>query len=229
MIIETEAIVIKNFRYNESSKIVILYGEHTGKFSALVKGVRSIKSRSVGIFENLNLIKLVFRKNYTRDLQLISRAESLATFDGIKSDLDRLNYAYRMIELVNKTTGEFDADNNIYILLKTSLLALDNSTNKDYIIIYLNFLLSLTHLQGISPEITFLGNGKYRLGSKKEQESLIINAESYGYLTSKSQEKVLNENNTDFVYIIEYYERLLLGSFDKVHNFKSKIVFNNLS
>lgn len=229
MIIETEAIVIKNFRYNESSKIVTLYGEHTGKFSALVKGVRSVKSRNVGVFENLNLIKVVFRKKYNRDLQVLSRSESLDTFDGIKSDLDCLNYAYRIIELVNKTTGEFDSDTNLYILLKASLLALDKSFQGGYINIYLNFLSSMSRLHGINPDISFEGNGKYRLGSRKEQESLIISKESYSYLTSKSEEKELNVNNSELVYIIGYYERLLLGSFDKAYNFKSRIVFNNLS
>lgn len=229
MIIETEAIVIKNFRYNESSKIVTLYGEHTGKFSALVKGVRSIKSRNVGIFENLNMIKVSFRKRYNRSLQMLSRAESVTTFNGIKSNLDCLNYAYRMIELVNKTTAEFDSDTNLYTLIKTSLSALDKNIQKDYLIIYLNFLSSLAYLHGISPDITFEGNGKYRLGSKKNLESLIISEESYGLLTSKSEEKVLNANNSDFVYIIGYYERLLMGSFDRNHNLKSKIVFNNLS
>ncbi|MGB9696684.1 MAG: DNA repair protein RecO [Ignavibacteria bacterium] len=229
MIIETDAIVIKNFRYNDSSKIVTLYGEHTGKFSALVKGVRSIKSRNVGVFENLNLIKVSFRKKYNRDLQLLSRAESVATFNGIKSNLDCLNYAYRIIELVNKTTGEFDSDSNLYTLLKTSLLALDKNIQGGYIKVYLNFLLSIAHLHGISPDITFEGNGKYRIGSKKEQESLIISEENYRYLTSKSEGKILNANNPDFVYIIGYFERLLLGFFDKANNFKSRIVFNNLS
>jgi DNA repair protein RecO (recombination protein O) len=54
----TEAFVLKGFRYRDTSKIVTLFTTDYGKFNAIVKGARNFKSKFCGIFENIKTTEI---------------------------------------------------------------------------------------------------------------------------------------------------------------------------
>jgi DNA repair protein RecO (recombination protein O) len=100
-LIRTEGIILKTFKYSDSSKIVTIFSKNTGKFNALVKGTRNFKSKTTGIYDLINKIDVHFNKKETRDLQVISKAEILDSYGVLKSDFDCLGIAYRIIEIIN--------------------------------------------------------------------------------------------------------------------------------
>ena len=73
--LKTDAFILSGFKYGDTSKIVTLFSEEAGKFSAIVKGVRNNKSKLGGVFENMNHVNVIFSKKENRDLQFISKAE----------------------------------------------------------------------------------------------------------------------------------------------------------
>ena len=100
--LKTEAIILKGFKYGDSSKIITLFSQDIGKFSAIVKGVRNSKSKNSGVFENMNLVNVLFNKKDNRDLQFISNAECISSFPKVKENFEKLMVAYKLLELHQK-------------------------------------------------------------------------------------------------------------------------------
>ncbi len=105
-IIKTDAFVLKSFKYGETSKIVTLFTKDHGKLNAIVKGVRNYKSRICGTMESMNYISAVIYLKESRDLQLVSNAEYKRSFKGIVNNIDKIEIAYNIIELLNKSVVE---------------------------------------------------------------------------------------------------------------------------
>ena len=133
-IIKTDAFVLKSFKYGETSKIVTLFTKDHGKLNAIVKGVRNYKSRICGTMESMNYISAVIYLKESRDLQLVSNAEYKRSFKGIVNNIDKIEIAYNIIELLNKSVVENYVNNY------------SNYT--------LYFLIKLSNILGLSPEFT---------------------------------------------------------------------------
>jgi DNA repair protein RecO (recombination protein O) len=156
-LLDSEAFVLNGFRYGESSKIITLYSKEFGKFNAIVKGVRNVKARYSGVFENMNLVRIFLNKKENRSLQVIGKADIINQFNGIKSDLDKLAVGYNMLDILNKTSEEYDTAYNAFALLKEVFCFLENSkTNFGFILLYYMYRLSL--IQG-HDFLSFIENG----------------------------------------------------------------------
>jgi len=161
----SKAVVLSGFRYGETSKIITLFTETSGKFAAVVKGVRNSKSKYGAVFENMNLIEVILNKKDNRDLQIISKAECINPFFHIKSDFDKLSAAYRMVELTSKTTYDYDPNYGVFCLLSESMKKLEEiSAGMETLYLYFQIHLAL-HL-GIDP-----------LGINSTENSLQVNEE----------------------------------------------------
>ena len=74
MIIDSTAIVLKRFRYGETSIIARCFVEEIGKISFMVHGAHRIKSSKAAYFQPANYLDLVFYYKKTREIQSISRS-----------------------------------------------------------------------------------------------------------------------------------------------------------
>lgn len=61
-IIKSDAFVIKSLKYRDTSKIVTLFSSEFGKFNALVKGARNIKSNFRGSLDSISLVSIILNK-----------------------------------------------------------------------------------------------------------------------------------------------------------------------
>lgn len=169
-IIKTEAFVLKSFRFGESSKIVTLFTKDFGKINAIVKGARNYKSKLCGTLETMNYINVVAYIKVNRDLHLISNAEYKNSFTNIINNFDKLQAAYRIIELLNKSLTVNDVNEKIFKLLIDTYSNLNNST-KNYFLYVLYFQIELTKILGLSPDFpeiiedneTFFENNEFYL------------------------------------------------------------------
>lgn len=196
-VVKTDAFVIKGFRYGETSKIITLYSREYGKFNALVKSTRSVKSKTSGVFDNLNYISVIFNKKENRDLQFISKGECVNSFSKIKSDLDKLNVSYRILELIHNSTHDYDTNEDLFDLLNICLTKV-NTCERNSGNFLLFFQANLTKLMGIKPDLVSdnpIINGN-RLNSKTEtfnpSNALKLNRKDYSIVNS------LFERDADF-------------------------------
>ena len=188
---KTEAFVLKGFRYGDTSKIVTLFTKDFGKFSAIIKGARSFKSRFGGIFENMNYITIFLNKKENRDLQIISKAEFINAFSKIKSELEKINTAYRILELVNKSTLDYYVNEKIFHLLRHSFEALEVSKrNFSYIILY--FQMNLTKLLGIG---TLSDETQSNFFDKEHKKNETFNSD-FAFKLNEKQYSILMEINS---------------------------------
>ncbi len=196
-VVKTEAFVIKGFRYGETSKIITLYSRDYGKFNALIKSTRSIKSKTSGVFDNLNYISLVFNRKENRDLQFVSKGECINSFSKTKSDLDKLNVSYRILELIYNSTHDYDTNEELFDLLNICLSKV-NACEKNSGNFLLFFQANLTKLMGIKPDLVSdnpIINGKVLNGKTETfnpSNALKLNRKQYSIVNS------LFERDADF-------------------------------
>ncbi|MFZ4590334.1 MAG: DNA repair protein RecO [Ignavibacteria bacterium] len=148
--LKTDAFILSGFKYGDTSKIVTLFSEESGKFSAIVKGVRNNKSKLGGVFENMNHINVIFSKKDNRDLQFISKAECVSSFSGVKDDFDKLMAAYKLLELTSKMMYDYDVSKEVFHLLKDAFYSLDIAA-KNINYIFLLYQIKFAVIQGIDP------------------------------------------------------------------------------
>jgi len=100
---KAEAFVLRAQNLGETSKILTLYTRQFGKIKVVAKGARSTKSRFGGTLEPLNHIAIVFYRKENRDLQLLSQADLLEYFPGIRQSLEKTALALGAAEVIHKT------------------------------------------------------------------------------------------------------------------------------
>lgn len=100
----TEAIVLKRHDFGEADRILTLYTPDRGKLHAIAKGVRRIASRKSGHVELFTHTAVLLAEG--RNLHVLTQAETIRPYRGLREDLLRATYAYYVAELVDRFVGE---------------------------------------------------------------------------------------------------------------------------
>ncbi len=146
---KTQAIVLRQRKLGEADKIVTLYTAHGGRVDAVAKGVRRTKSRLAGHLEPLTLGSYLMAEG--RELDIVTQAETIDAFPGIRGDLDRLGRGLYCAELVDRLTPERSEGNPIFRLLQETLGYL--STSPGYDLAVRRFELRLMDQLGYRPAL----------------------------------------------------------------------------
>lgn len=147
---KTEAVVLKTQRSGETSKIVTLYSPKLGKFKVVAKGSRGLKSRFYGSLEPLNHISIVYYFKETREIQFLSQADIIHTYDKIKADLQKYALTTVFCELIDRTELE-QANPYLFQVLIDVLNAIDKA-QQDLINFYFWYLLKFLKINGFNPD-----------------------------------------------------------------------------
>lgn len=139
-IIKTEAIVLTKINYSESSNIVSLFTKDYGRLSAIVKGGRRPKSKISSVVDPPNHINIVLYKKESREVQLISEADIIDHYPKIKADLEKIKYAFAIIELVKNLTPEREAHEKLFRGI-VRIFSLIDSSNQSLKILFGRFFL----------------------------------------------------------------------------------------
>lgn len=150
---KTEAVVLKTQRLGETSKIITLFSRQYGKIKVVAKGARGSKSRFFGTLEPLNHISIVYYFKETRELQLLSQADIIHPYQGIRGDLAKISLGSVFCEMINRTQLE-QPNYTLYNLLVDALTGI-NSAEQDYLNYYYWFLLKFLHISGFQPHFDF--------------------------------------------------------------------------
>ena len=121
---KTEAIVLKHIPLGEADYLLTLYTPDNGKIKAVARGSRRIKSRLGGHVEPLMHTSFVL--NTGRNLDVVNQAEVIEGFRSIREDIQSLNLALYMVELVDHITEENEPNQPIYKLMLDCMHSIAN-------------------------------------------------------------------------------------------------------
>ena len=144
-----EAVVLRSIKLGEADRIVTLYTRWNGKLRAVAKGVRKTKSRFGARLEPFSRVNLMLYRG--RELDTITGADIITSFDALRADYKRLAHAAALTELVEKVTPEREKAIPVYSLLLGGLQALATAPSDS---IMPAFYLKLLSLSGYHPQLT---------------------------------------------------------------------------
>lgn len=146
---KVEGIIISETNYSESSKILNVLTKEYGLIGIISKGCRNIKSKLRGVSRKLvhGNFNIYYKENSLSTLISIDVINSLSK---TIMDLEKVSYASYIIELVGQVVKQND-DNEIYDLLKNTLLKIEDGLNP---LILTNILeLKLLNYLGVSASV----------------------------------------------------------------------------
>jgi len=124
-IVRTEAIVLRNLNYGETSQIVTLFTRERGKVSVMAKGARKTKSKFGSTLQPMAYTQVVFYYKPTRTLQLVSESSHVVAFHDLQRSLEKITLGLRIVELVAALMEEENPQPAIFRLIVRVLRHLD--------------------------------------------------------------------------------------------------------
>jgi DNA repair protein RecO (recombination protein O) len=147
MLKRQDAIILKNYDYRNSSKIIHILSSDSQRLSLIAKGARSTKSRFAGNIEPMNLTQLVYYIKQGKSLGTLKEATLIQSHPSLKKDLYRLNIGWSLIWMGKKIPSPMDG---LFGLEKRALSFLDRGFKEE---VFAYFFLSLFTLEGIPPQM----------------------------------------------------------------------------
>lgn len=152
MLHTTQGIVLHTIKYSETSLIVKMYTRNFGLQSYMINGVRSKKStKKARLFQPLALVEMVVSNSNKGTLQRISEITPLHPYSEIPFDMVKSSIVFFLNEVLYKSLGEEQADEDLFDFIKNSMLLLDlkheNCSN-----FHAFFMIQLSRFLGFFPE-----------------------------------------------------------------------------
>jgi DNA repair protein RecO (recombination protein O) len=147
--IRTEGIVLRRRDFGESDRILTLFTRKLGKVSAIAKGCRKPSSKLSGHIELFMRSSFLIAQG--RNLHIISQAENITEYAGLRKDLHGVGFGSYAIELIDAVTYDEGSNLKLYNLLVSTLEYLESGQPPTVILRY--FDLHTLDLVGFRPEL----------------------------------------------------------------------------
>ena len=144
-----EAIVIRRRDWDEADRLLTLYSREQGKFQAVAKGARKPASRKAGHVELFSRTRLLISR--TRSIHIITQAETVETYLRMRENLESSTLAHYFAELLDRFTGESEADHRLFELISQALTWLCEPNDPGLVARF--YELRLLGLAGFGPEL----------------------------------------------------------------------------
>lgn len=153
---KTEALVIRQVDFSESSRVVTFFSREFGRFSALAKGAKRLKGPFDAALDLLSECRVVFIKKSHGTLNLLTEARLSSRFQpqakGSAGALSSLYGGYYVAELLAGLTEDFDPAPDLYQLTVNTLQSLsDPNAAADLVVIH--FEISILQQIGLFPNL----------------------------------------------------------------------------
>ncbi|MBN1929350.1 MAG: DNA repair protein RecO [Chlorobiaceae bacterium] len=171
MIVKTRAVVLRDIKYRDQSKICLLLTREYGQVSVILKGGRSAKSRTGPLFSPGNVIDAVLYKKGNRDIQLLSDASLVLSLLSEAPDLDRFSVLYRVLDLVRYASGPEEKNVPLFTITHSAIWRLCHA-ERNFQPILAWFLLRLVSVLGFTPSLDRCVFSNYNLLESIEEMKL---------------------------------------------------------
>ncbi len=148
---KTEAIILNTQNFRQTSLIANFYTRDFGKISGLLKGVRDNPTKVNSNLDSFSLNEIVFYQTTKSSLHLVSQCDLKKDFRWAKSNLERMQRAFSIAELINILTVPEDKNERVFDLALMCLEQLDNRVDPDKLLII--FKIKLLDFCGFKPHI----------------------------------------------------------------------------
>ncbi|MCD4705599.1 DNA repair protein RecO [bacterium] len=158
----TIGIILRKRDFRESDIFFSVYTKDYGKIQAIARGVKKVKSKLGGHLDYFTIVDLMIAKG--KKFDHIAGAVIEKNFCYLKNNLDRINFGFYCLEIVDYFIKEGKKDNRIFFLLKNFLDLLNTDkicyfktkTEKEnlFIISYF-FILKFLDFLGYKPEFYY--------------------------------------------------------------------------
>lgn len=145
----TEGIVLRRSDFGEADRLLVLFTPGHGKLRLLAKGVRKVPSRKAGHVEPFMRSQFLVARGHTLDI--VTQAETLDAYLGLRDALLPATYAYYLAELVDAFSQEGEENEALYRLLAHALERL--AAGDDPALLARFFELRLLGYVGYRPEL----------------------------------------------------------------------------
>jgi len=126
MIYSTKGIVLRAIKYGETSIIASIFTEIFGIQSYMVNGVRtSGKTSKAHFFQPSSLLELQVYHNELKNLQRIKELKWSILYKNILSDVTKNTVALYMVELLQKSLKQPEANADLFHFCEDAFLQLD--------------------------------------------------------------------------------------------------------
>jgi len=146
---KTEGIVLKQTPLGEADRILTLCTPELGNVRAVAKGVRRMNSKLGGHLELLNNVSVSLAEG--RSLDVVTEAEAVRSFRGLRDDLERLSKALYVAELVDGFSSERSPNREVYTLLIDTLGWMEVAQQPNLLLRH--FEIQLLEHSGYRPEL----------------------------------------------------------------------------
>lgn len=153
----TSGIVVGRTNFGEADRLLTVVTSDQGKLRLIARGVRKAGAKLAGSIELFNVSEITYILGRSEIMTLIS-ARLKTHFKNIITDIERVNYGYVMLKLIDKNT-EDEIEGNYFELLKTGLGALNN-LDLSLEVIRLYFEANLLLLTGHAPNLSGDASGQ---------------------------------------------------------------------
>jgi DNA repair protein RecO (recombination protein O) len=115
-LVKVEALIVRDLRMGDTSRVLTLLSRELGKWSAVAKGVRDPRSRFGASLEILSVSSLVVYFRPGRDLQLISEGTLEREHRALLASSDRYLHGCAILEFLDRVIEEEASVPEIYDL-----------------------------------------------------------------------------------------------------------------
>ncbi len=140
MLVREQGILLRAFKYSETSLVLHLFLRERGMVSIMAKGVRRRGSHLAAVLQKFAEIEVLFYYRDTRDLQQLKDASQLRQYTGIINDYDKFVTGSVMMELLDRVHPAGGNDGELYQHVLEVLELLDNSTRHHWNYLFYIFL-----------------------------------------------------------------------------------------
>lgn len=153
MIESSQAVILKRFPYGDTSLIARCFTREFGKVSLIARGARRKKSTITAHLQPLAYLDVVFYYKPDRDLQTLSKAGFVETWNRIPKDLKKIAYGMAVLELTDKTLTDHDPHSVLFEEMVEVLRAFDRFDKKLNLVFWYYELQLLSRL-GFHPDLS---------------------------------------------------------------------------
>lgn len=111
---KSEALVIRQADFSESSRVVTFFTREHGKMAAVAKGARRLKGPFDAALDLLTRCRIVFLRKSSGSLDLLTEAQLVERFKPLAGQLSHLYAGYYIAELLDALSEEYDPHPRLY-------------------------------------------------------------------------------------------------------------------
>jgi DNA repair protein RecO (recombination protein O) len=147
-LIETEALILKNYSLADADKIVLFLTRDNGLVRGVAKGAKRMKSKFGSSLELFSLVSLTYFQKEERELVTIQDIELVKSVFEIASEVEILNGFSYFIELLCDILPPNEPNERVY---KMTLACLEAINQENFGVLRLYFEIWLLKLSGYLP------------------------------------------------------------------------------